>query len=102
MNRFKLLPYDIGLVLGILLLIGGYGLVACQVFFWLVEKIWYSYSLYNLVEYGLSRIPPEVILRNPGLIWFYQPKRLLGLHALFIWVLDFIPISLLLIVGGSF
>lgn len=101
-NRLKLIPYDVGLILGILLLSGGFGLVAWQIFLWLDEKIWHSYSLYTLLEYWLRSLPPEVILRNPGLLWFFQPNRLLGLHALLIWILDFIPISLLLIIGGGF
>lgn len=101
-NLLKLIPSGIGLVLGILLLIGGFGLVGWQVFLWLDEKIWHSYSLYTLLEVWLRSFPSEVILRNPGLIWFFQPNRLLGLHALLIWVLDFIPISLLLIIPGGF
>jgi hypothetical protein len=104
-NRLTLIPFDIGLILGFLLLIGGFGLVAWQVFLWLDEKIWYSYSLYTLVEYGLNSIPSEDIHRNPVRLgfyqWFYQPQRMLGLHTILIWVLGFIPISLLLIIGGG-
>ncbi len=101
LNNLFLTPLVIGLILGILMLVGGLGLVAWQVFLWLDEKIWYSYSLYTLLEYWLNSFSPEVILGNPVLLWFSQPNRMLGLHAFLIWVLDFIPISLILIIGGS-
>ena len=93
-NRIKLFPYDLGLIFGIISIIGGFCLVVWQVFVWLDEKVWYSYSLYTLVDYCLRNYLPMEFQ------WFYQPHRMLGLHTLLVWVLEFAPISLILIIGG--
>ncbi len=87
---------------GFVVVLSGFFIFGFQVYFWLKEGYWLEIDLLWLL-YWLQRNfnGNSSALLNFLLKWLRAPQDWLGLHKLFLGVLDFIPLSLLLIVFGG-
>ena len=87
---------------GNLVVLSGFFIVGYQVYFWLKEGYWFERDLLWLLYWLLRNFNGNSsALLNFLLEWLRAPQDWQGLHKLFLGVLDFIPLSLLLIVFGG-
>jgi len=77
-------------VLGILLIIAGFIVIGFQVIAYLLYGDWIELPLLFLASFG-----PDSFVG-----WIANPTSWIGLHKIIFWVLDFTPISVLLILIG--
>lgn len=76
-------------LLGIGILLAGLALAAYQVFLFLYQGAWSSYSLLRFID----------IMPLQFQAWIVRPDQWLGLHKLVYWLLD-IPLAFLALVFG--
>lgn len=71
----------------------GFALIGYQVLLWLKNGIWTEFPIMVIFDYVFQGTALHNWLQNPG-SWF-------GLHQVFEWMLENIPLSLTLIVDGA-
>lgn len=87
-----------------LFLLAGLGVFGYQGYIWYMSGEWYGIDLLSTIHWLNSTqfTPAGNGGSPPPLNWFYAPHNWLGLHRILIVVLDIVPLSLILIVAGSF
>lgn len=84
-----------------IVMICGFGIIAYQCYYWLKYAVWYEYSLL----YVYNWINPNYLdswLYNPdSRLGLNIPDSWLGLQKIIVWVLDFVPLSFVIIGIGS-
>ena len=81
------------LLIGSLLVFAGFFILAFQIYYYLKNGNWIRIPLFVVLE----KLPGE----NQAFSWLKNPQSWYGLHKIIFGLLDFIPLSLFLIVAGS-
>jgi hypothetical protein len=82
---------SIGLLGGLILLIG-FAVLAYQCFLWLQNGVWTEYDLFAVFNYVFENTEFHQ--------WVINPESWIGMQKLLIWFLEAIPLSLALMVPG--
>lgn len=93
-----------------LFLLAGLGVIGYQGYIWYMSGEWSGIDLLSTVHWLNSTQSTQFTQSTlagssgspPPLNWFYAPDNWLGLHRILVVVLDIVPLSLFLIVAGSF